>query len=256
MEELNKNQLILLALLVSFVTSMATGIVTVSLMEDSPDGVQQTIYRVVEKTVERVTQTEEPAETRTVVREVPVVITEEKLIIDAVDTIAPAIGRLWVAQPEGESIMGGPVFRLDISSDKVFALALNPLATSTGYEISFEGEDKREIEVFKISDDELLTAFSLSPIGQKTIPLSDKDLSIGQTVVAVTIDRLGYSVSVGVASGFTGGGGDRRTFRTNAANNNRGAILINVDGKLIGLSLGDGTALALSELTSFIDSLQ
>ena len=81
MEELNKNQIILLTLLVSFVTSIATGIVTVTLMDQAPPAVTQTINRVVERTVEKLV----PGETQvaTVVREVPVIVTEEELMCDA-----------------------------------------------------------------------------------------------------------------------------------------------------------------------------
>lgn len=53
MNDLSKQQLILLALLVSFVTSLATGIVTVSLMDQSP-AMGQTITQVIEKTIEQV----------------------------------------------------------------------------------------------------------------------------------------------------------------------------------------------------------
>jgi S1-C subfamily serine protease len=53
MEHLSKQQLILLALLVSFVTSLSTGIFTVSLMSQAPQGVMQTINQVVEKTIEK-----------------------------------------------------------------------------------------------------------------------------------------------------------------------------------------------------------
>lgn len=51
MDHLSKQQIILLALLVSFVTSLMTGIVTVSLMDQAPTGVTRTITQVVRETV-------------------------------------------------------------------------------------------------------------------------------------------------------------------------------------------------------------
>lgn len=49
MEELSKSQLVLLVLLVSFVTSIATAVVTVALVDQAPKPVTQTIQRVVER---------------------------------------------------------------------------------------------------------------------------------------------------------------------------------------------------------------
>jgi hypothetical protein len=53
MEHLTKQQIVLLTLLVSFMTSLSTGIVTVSLMDQAPAGVTRTINQVIEKTIQQ-----------------------------------------------------------------------------------------------------------------------------------------------------------------------------------------------------------
>ncbi len=54
-EDLTKTQLLLLTILVNFVTSIATGVLTVSLLDQAPPTVFQTVNRIVDHTIETVT---------------------------------------------------------------------------------------------------------------------------------------------------------------------------------------------------------
>ncbi len=81
LEHLNKTQIILLTLLVSFVTSIATGIVTITLLDQAPPGVTNTISKVVERTVERVV----PAKSQGASVVKTVIIKENDLISKAVE---------------------------------------------------------------------------------------------------------------------------------------------------------------------------
>jgi hypothetical protein len=53
-EELSKSQLLLLMLLVNFITSIATGVLTISLLDQAPATVTQTVNQIVDHTIETV----------------------------------------------------------------------------------------------------------------------------------------------------------------------------------------------------------
>src|SRR3569832_1472863 len=97
-EQLNKSQIVLLTLLVSFVTSIATGIVTVSLMDQAPPVVAQTVNRVIERTIETVAATStakgQPA-AAVVTQQKTVVINQSDLVSQAVQKIAPSIVHIY-----------------------------------------------------------------------------------------------------------------------------------------------------------------
>ena len=93
-EQLNKSQIVLLTLLVSFVTSIATGIVTVSLMDQAPPVIAQTVNRVIERTVETVVPASQGA-AAAVVREHTIVVKESELISQAVARVSPSVVRLY-----------------------------------------------------------------------------------------------------------------------------------------------------------------
>jgi len=102
---LNTQQIILLCLLVSFVTSIATGITTVSLLQQTPEPVTQTINRVIERTIETVTQQPiedikkaiaedfKPAPQKEVVT---VVVNQEEQSINAVQKNENSVARIYL----------------------------------------------------------------------------------------------------------------------------------------------------------------
>lgn len=121
MEGLNKQQLMLLALLVSFVTSVATGIITVSLMDQAPSEVTQTISRVVEKTIERVVaepqkQTASPA---SVVTKETIVVKADDLVIEAIEKNIGSVVRIQEKTGDGRVSFGG--LGLAVSRDGLLA---------------------------------------------------------------------------------------------------------------------------------------
>ena len=89
MEDLTKTQIILLTLLISFVTSIATGIITTSLLAEAPASVTQTINRVVEHTIEKVTPTTGGSNTKETT-----IINEDDAVTSAISKATPAVVRI------------------------------------------------------------------------------------------------------------------------------------------------------------------
>ena len=69
-KDLDKKQLILLTLLITFIVSIATGIITVSLMNQMPKSVPYTVNNVIQRTIEKVTTVSEPVKTESPKEEV------------------------------------------------------------------------------------------------------------------------------------------------------------------------------------------
>ncbi len=85
LEQLTKHQIVLLTLLVSFVTSIATGIVTVALMDQAPAGVTRVVNQIVEHTIERVVPSTQGA---------AVVTTEKTVVVKDDDLAAQSIAQV------------------------------------------------------------------------------------------------------------------------------------------------------------------
>ena len=98
LEHLNKSQIVLLTLLVSFVTSIATGIVAVTLMQQAPPAITQTVNRIVERTIEKVVPSAQTAAAALIappVTEKTIVVHQSDQITDAVAKTTPIAVRLF-----------------------------------------------------------------------------------------------------------------------------------------------------------------
>jgi hypothetical protein len=118
-EDLTKTQIILLTLLISFVTSIATGIITTSLLSEAPQGVTATINRVVERTIERAA----PAPT-------PIKLTDEaKAAVAVLQKATEATVRISEVGSDGKTT---PVSIGVIASKDGFIISSNSAIRSDG----------------------------------------------------------------------------------------------------------------------------
>ncbi len=102
MEYLTRTQIVLLALFVSFVSSMATGIVVVTLMQQAPEPVRQTLTRVIERTIEKVTPAPAPQK---IVK--TVIVKDEDLLVAAIEKNIKSIVALKTTGEDGVVISVG-----------------------------------------------------------------------------------------------------------------------------------------------------
>ena len=200
MENLTKQQIVLVTLLVSFVTSIATGIVTVSLMDQAPTGVTQTINRVIERTIEKVIQT--PAQSASVVIRETVVVKEDDQVVTAVEKNSPSVVRLVWGNQDASSIIA---FGAILTKEGIFVVDANNTLTDTIYSARLSDDSVYPAERIYNAVDQGLVLFKiiLKKDEQKTfvpVTLADSDtLKLGQTVVLIT-GRESNSVETGLIS--------------------------------------------------------
>jgi hypothetical protein len=229
MEDLNKQQLILLVLLVSFVTSIATGIITVSLLDKAPVAVTQTINRVVERTVETVVPDNlEPQERVVTVRET-VVVTEEDRVVEAISKNKKSIVRVvnnagtflaigFIRTAEGEVLVSGSGY-----------------SSVSDYTARFDNGEEIPLNYEKYDEQSGVAYFTLQPEDERVFAVSSvatEDLQLGQSVVAMSgSDRsiIATGRVIDVESGVS------VATDMNTTNMNTGTILINLSGDVVAI---------------------
>jgi len=133
-KDLNKPQLILLAVLLSFITSIATGITTVTLMQQAPASFTVPVNRVIQQTVEKIQQVEGKTITQTVV------VKEEDLVVDAIAKNKSAVFSLTkeAQDPDGKDI--------EASVGRGFAVSTDGMIVADTMSVLFCAERQRKIQ--------------------------------------------------------------------------------------------------------------
>ena len=241
MEQLSKSQIVLLTLLVSFVTSIATGIVTVSLMDQAPPVITQTINRIIERTVETVTPAGQTAST-IVTQEKTVVVKEADLISQAIQRATPSVARIYTTDKDAPVFLGLGVV-IDAEGTMVGDAAM---FGEGGKAIADFGNDVR-VDVSVVSQDaESGIAFlSLATTTVDGKPLKRTPITVagGESALGISVVVLAGKATPHVASGIitsfdTSEDGKRVIIETDVAADAilPGSPVITIDGTLLGIS--------------------
>ncbi len=244
-KDLNKSQLILLAILLSFVTSIATGITTVTLMQQAPSSVTVPINRIVRQTVEKIV----PAEGKNTVQ--TVVIKEEDLVVDAISKNQSAIFSVTKEEQDadGKTIEVNAGKGFAISTEGIVAVdgALVPDNTSVYYlkndsgkfKTDFVSLNKNGFAFLKINapvDGKSKAVFTVPAFGDLN------KMKIGQKVLV-----LGSGVSSFIFDG-------NKDMKFSVNKSSAGGLVLDLDGDVLGIALsGDNT---FASIDSIIEALK
>ncbi len=242
-EHLTKHQIILLTLLVSFVTSIATGIVTVSLMDQAPPSVTRTINQIVEHTVERVVPqivTQAPSQGASVVtKETTVVVKDDDLVAQSIASVQKGIVRIVSLNDRDTLVARGVVIDQEgvVLSDRG---SLEPLGT-TNFEAILPGGERVPIVMRVPAGTTTIVTLDLrmaSTSGKiAAIPLANGGkLQLGQSVI-----RIGGTGADTVSTGVIAKLPDShsRLVQATVVSTTPGSIIVTSFGELIGLITSD-----------------
>jgi S1-C subfamily serine protease len=240
MEELSKSQIVLLTLLVSFVTSIATGIVTVSLMDQAPPAIAQTVNRIVERTIEKVVPEGQAAST-VITTEKTIVVKESDLVAKAVEKASASLVRIYTSSTEAIFLGLGVV----LDSNGTIATDVNILGDAS--ETTFTLSDGSRLRALVTSRSEETGLAMLKPatttVDGKTVQFTPATLAggkstLGQTVVVLSGKSI-PRIADGIITALIPRGDEKQSIiDTNVSADfiMNGSPLIDTDGNLVGVS--------------------
>jgi hypothetical protein len=170
-KELNKSQLIMLALLLSFVTSIATGITTVTLMQQAPASITAPITQIVKQTVEKIVPVNTDSKNQTLSE-------EQKKLLEELKAIKPLTVSLFLKgeTEDKDKILGTGLFLGD--NKVVVASLITPPKEGENYVVkSVLGEQK----VSKVTQEKDFSIVELVDINSTPVPTPIPDTTTNPT---------------------------------------------------------------------------
>lgn len=236
LEQLTKHQILLLTLLVSFVTSIATGIVTVSLMDQAPEGVTRVINQIVERTVETVVPNTQGA--AAVATEKTVVVKQDELVPTSIAAVQKSVIRI-VKVGDNQVIARGVI--VGARGLAITDRAALQAADNRNLEAILSSGERVPLDVRR-DDASTATVFVDVEVGSSTgfVPATLADtskLTLGQTVLRISgngSDTVGEGVIA--ALGASEDGAARTTVEASVASATPGAALLTIFGEVIGIA--------------------
>lgn len=262
LEELTKTQIILLVLLVSFVTSIATGIVTVSLLEQAPSAVTQTVNQVIERTVQTVVP---DTGTQIITKETTVVVKEDDLVTKSIADSFDKIGRVHETAATSSPVvaLGSLLGSGTLVTDSVVGSGMHAVDLGGDTFFYLVSESYPDIGVVTMA------ATGTAPTGAfKTVSMDS--VRLGQTVIGLygrSERRVAIATVAGNSQIATVGTGEKKVpvrslDTTIAVTLSPGTPLVNAFGDLAGISTGvsrvedGGSFVAMSDILALITASQ
>lgn len=259
-KDLNRSQFLLLIWLIMFVSSITTAIVTVTLMDQSPNGgVSGTINKVIERVV--------PGATTTIVKIVKETPTasEGEQIVKSMERVAPLVVRIDKKSDKGTDNLGtGFVVR-----DDLVATALKNLPNDGNDVFLVKGDLNLpgQIVTRDVSNSIALIKFvATSTLSTSNLVLSQALPTSGQTSVALSYSDSGSpEIMMGIVMGVINANSSTTTPNSATANvirtgavigDNIGGPVIDTAGEVEGIGISRGYALSASTLKALVDQVK